>query len=154
MISFFQPDQSFWLKQFVIPEDVYAESSFSFALSSDREKYYLFKVEDVETFKISNSDAKIKSFDKNLMNFTFNLLLNATVFKEASYITKLEPTSTFFSDTYVLTVKLFKKLFHVKIEGTKIEVLDQTLGLVYHFSDQNDQVTEETYQRIFTPSDN
>lgn len=151
---FFLPYQTYWMKTFQLPEEVFKSESFKFALSKDRKSYYSFKVVSVEDFEVLASDEKVASFDKNLVNFTFNLLLNLTIFTEASYVEPTDSTRKFFDDGFVLSLRLFSKNFHIKLLGEDILVLDEKLGVIYHFPGQNTQIKPLTYERIFTLSEN
>ena len=146
---FFQSHQHYWSKRFVLPPELFNSDSFKFALSLDQKSFYNFKVTDVDSFTIVAQDSAIRTSNKNLLNFTFNLLLNATVFKEADYITHDVKLSEFLKRGAALTVRMFNKSFHILLTD-KIEVLDEKLNLIYHFKDLSDEVTPKAYQRIFT----
>ena len=146
---FFNPHQHFWSKRFFLPRNIYEAKEFAFALSLNQKDFFNFRVVDAEKFSIESNDEKIKSFDKNLVNFTFNLLLNATVFKEADFVTEVSSGDEFLKQGSILSVRLFEKTFHIKI-AEDLKVFDQNLKIVYNFTSATPGVTASDLQRVFT----
>ncbi len=147
---FYYPYQYFWLKKFDLPLHIYNVESFKFSLSLDQKKYYEFEVDDVKTFSFKSLSTAVKSFKKDYLNFIFNIIFNSNSFSEAEFINENVKKADFLEGNFVLSVRLFNKNFHIKIQDYDIEVLDEEAQLSYIFSKQNAQTKGINLQRIFT----
>jgi len=137
--------QDFWNKKFLLNVDFKKIKDFIFKLKIGEGKMYSFRVNDLKSFEIEKLDSAVTSINKNLMNFLFNLIFNLVDFKEADYIEKIEK-----SEKGQLTLDIFQRKFSISLKPNKIEVIDLSERIKYHFKYNTQQLKEDSLKRIFT----
>lgn len=90
---FFINVQSFWNKKVQYPIDIKSQDRFSFSISKNQKKKFLFYVDDLKTFEFKSENKQIKDINVAHMNFLFNLLLGLDRFEQADRVEEIRPSS-------------------------------------------------------------
>jgi hypothetical protein len=148
---FFLNIQDFWIKKIKYEVDFKSLKNFDFQMSTNGNRYYQFRVNDLETFKVTTLDKKVSFISNTHINFLFNLLLNLADFKEAHHIEVIHPSEKANKGEKIdLHIKLFKKHFSVGIEEDFITVRDYNSMVLYKFKYNQTQVDPSFFDKIFT----
>lgn len=139
--------QDFWLKKHNLGTDISGLKNFSFSLSFDDKKFFNFRVKNTENFKVSSESKQIDNLKQFKFNFLFNLILNLTEFKEASYITELNSKEDIVDKEIIINI--FDKKYMITIGTSMIEVVDLSLKLKYYYAYDNSIISKNFFADIF-----
>lgn len=144
---FFADIQDFWQKKFSYSNPIHTYKNFVFELGHP-DKLYRFQVKDVEKFEIEINDARVEKLNRANMNLLFNLILNLTDFKQATFV--LDSLSTFDNKALVFQMHIFDKTFKIQFKKYHLIVQDVKLNLEYHFIHKNNAIMVDTLRDFFT----
>ena len=148
---FFLNVQDFWIKKIKFDIDFKKINDFNFEISFDNNKYFDFKINDLETFKVIPTDDGVSFVSNTHMNFLFNLLFNLADFKQAHYIEELQGEALNINKgSFDLYIKIFGKFFTVKVQDDFILVGDYNDKVLFKFKYNRGQIGPGFFDKIFT----
>lgn len=143
---FFSNVQNFWLKRIDYKVDFSKIKKFNFSIG-DMNKFYQFKVDDVEAFEVVIDDSRVKMIKTQNMNMLFNLILNLVEFKEAKYVT--QNLTKKLKGTFI-RLNIFQKKLKIVFSQNSITVQNLSDKLEYFYPHNISSIKINNLSDFFT----